>query len=364
MKNFLEDIKNKIKKGKTISVLAPMADVTDMVFRKIIAKYSKPFGPDIFWTEFVSADGLSSPGQEALKIDLLFSKNLEKPILGQIFGSQIENIRQAVKIVYDLGFDGVDINMGCPDKNIEKQGAGAKTITTPELAKEIILAMQKEREILNKNKKRFFSVSVKTRIGFNKIEYKTWFPFLLDRELDILTIHLRTRKELSLVSAHWELAEEILIFIKNYCEKNNLKIPLIILNGDVKNILEAEKKIQDLNLIIQKNDLFVGVMIGRGVFGTPWLFNKKEFIKRNFLDIKNKKGKENIKFRLKILLEHIKDFEKKLGKYKSFHIMKKHFKGYIKDFENAGDLRNNLMNCKDYKEIKKVIDLFLKEKLK
>ena len=348
--NFVEQLKKK----KNIIALAPMADVTDCVFREMIAKYSNGAGPDIFWTEFVSADGLASAGAEHLKIDLKFNKKLEKIILAQIFGSNKDNLVEAIKLTYKLGFSGVDINMGCPDKSIEKQGAGAGMMKNPKLVREILEYIKPEIDKLNK--KRFFSFSIKTRIGYNKIEYVNWFPNILDYEPDIFTVHLRTRKEMSLVEAHYEISKEIVDFIKEYCAKNNLKTPLIILNGDVKNVEQAREKVK-----ISGCD---GIMIGRGVFGTPWLFDEKEYNKRSEQNLETKKGKENILFRLKVLTEHTEKYEKVLGKYKSFNIMKKHYKAYVNGFDNAKDLRIELMNAKDAKEVKLIANKFIKEKLK
>jgi nifR3 family TIM-barrel protein len=358
--NFVDSLRKKRYGGKPIVVLAPMADVTDEVFRKMIERYSMPSGPDVFWTEFVSADGLSHKiGKKKLLFDLRFSKK-ELPILAQIFGANKENLIKATKIVYNLGFSGIDINMGCPDKSIEKQGAGAAMIRNPDLVREILRDLKKKINILNNpsslklrqdKEKRFFSFSIKTRIGFNKVEYENWFPNILDFEPDIFTVHLRTRKELSLVSAHWELAKEVVIFIKKYCEKNKLKVPFIILNGDVKDVVDAKNKIK-----ISGAD---GVMIGRGVFGTPWLFDEKEYKKRLEQNLNTKKGKENILFRLKVLLEHTKEFEKKMTKIKSFNIMKKHYKAYVNGFDGAKDLRNDLMLAKDYKEVKKITNKFI-----
>ncbi len=356
VKKFIEELKKKSEKGKAILALAPMADVTDQVFRKMLAKYSRPAGPDIFWTEFVSADGLASSGRSALLHDFVFDKKSEYPILAQIFSSKKENILEAIKLTHKLGFNGVDINMGCPDRSIEKQLSGSAMIKHPNLSKEILSASRELVNDINKKSKSYFSFSVKTRLGYNKIEYKTWFPIILDVEPDIFSIHLRTRKELSLVGAHWELSKDIVKFIKNYCEKNNLKTPIILLNGDIKSVREAKEKTKDSGAD--------GVMIGRGVFGTPWFFDEKEFEKRNDQNIETKKGKNNILFRLEVMKEHTKLFEKKLTKIKSFNIMKKHYKAYVNGFDGAKDLRNDLMNGKDYKEIKKIADEFIKNKLK
>ncbi len=356
-KDLIEDLKKKIKSGKTLTAIAPMADVTDEVFRGLIAKYSRPNGPDIFWTEFVSADGLNSIGKKNLLHDLAFNKKSEYPILAQIFSSKKENILKAIKLVYKLGFNGIDLNMGCPDRSVEKQLSGSAMMKYPDLSREIVKASRElVDEINKKDKNNYFSFSVKTRLGYNKIEYEKWFPNILDNEPDIFSIHLRTRKELSLVPAHWEISKEVVDFIKKYCKENNLKTPIIFLNGDIKSVEEAKEK--------KKQSGCDGIMVGRGIFGTPWFFDEKEFKKRELQNLNTKKGRENILFRLEILKEHTKLFEKKLSKIKSFNLMKKHYKAYVNGFDGAKELRVDLMNTKDYKEVKKIVDKFIKEKLK
>src|SRR3989344_5873938 len=187
---------NKLK--KPIFCLAPMADVTDCAFRQIIAKYGQP---DVFWTEFVSADGLAHPeARKKLLIDLKYSE-AEHPIVAQIFGGKPENIKIASALCKELGFDGIDINMGCPDKSVEKQGAGAAMIKTPKLAREVIRAAKEGAPGL--------PISIKTRIGYNKNEIDTWIRELLSEDIAALTVHLRTRKEMSNVPAHWELMQNV-----------------------------------------------------------------------------------------------------------------------------------------------------------
>ena len=176
------------KLNKPIFVLAPMADVTDAAFRRIIAKYGKP---DVFWTEFVSADGLTlapEEGRKKLLRDLEYSES-ERPIVAQFFTSNPENMKKAAELAVELGFDGIDINMGCPDKSVEKQKAGAALIKNPKLAREIIRAAKAGAGSL--------PVSVKTRLGYNKDELETWLPELLAEEPAVVTIHARTRKEMS-----------------------------------------------------------------------------------------------------------------------------------------------------------------------
>ncbi len=173
-------------------VMAPLANVTDAAFRQIIAKYGKPH---VLYTEFVSADGLFLGGREALLRDLAYHPS-ERPIIAQFFTSRPQHMKQAAALARELGFDGIDINMGCPDKSVEKQGAGAALIKNPELAREIIRAAKEGAGGL--------PVSVKTRIGYNKNELETWLPEILKEEPAAVVIHARTRKEMSLVPARWE----------------------------------------------------------------------------------------------------------------------------------------------------------------
>ncbi len=329
MKNFWRKLK------KPIFCLAPMADVTDYAFRKIITKYGKP---DIFFTEFVSADGLCSAGKNKLLISLKYSKK-ERPIVAQIFGSKPENIRKASALCKKLGFDGIDINMGCPDKLIEKQFAGAALIKNPKLAREIIRAAKKGGQGL--------PLSVKTRIGYNKNEIETWIPELLKENLTAITIHLRTRKEMSNVPAHWDLVKRI-IEIRNESKKKTL----IIGNGDIIDIDDGRKKCKETGCD--------GVMIGRGVFGNPWFFSGCQRPSLTFSVSKTVFGDfGEIEEKLKVLIEHTKLFEKMLGKHKNFAIMKKHFKAYVNGFNGAKELCTKLMEVKNVREAESIINDFL-----
>src|SRR6185437_5994979 len=186
------------KLEKPILVLAPLANVTDAAFRRIIAKYSKPAGPAVFYTEFVSADGLAlanPEGRAKLMRDLVYSE-AERPIVAQFFTSNPKHMEMAAALAQELGFDGVDINMGSPDKSVEKQGGGAALIKSPQVARELIRAAKRGSPNL--------PVSVKTRLGYNKDELETWLPELLKEEPAALVLHARTRKEMSAVPARWE----------------------------------------------------------------------------------------------------------------------------------------------------------------
>ncbi len=313
---------------RPIFCLAPMADVTDCAFRQLIAKHSaakdeRDYGR-VFWTEFVSADGLAHPkAREKLLIDFKYSE-AERPIVAQIFGANEENIREAARLAAELGFDGVDINMGCPDRSIEKQGAGACMIKNPELARKIIRAARGGAPGL--------PVSVKTRVGYNKVELD-WLREILKEELPVLTVHLRTRKEMSLVPAHWELMPEI-IKIRDEISPETM----IIGNGDVKDIDDGRRKCAEFECD--------GVMLGRAIFGNPFLFSNKNVL-------------SGVEGQLHVMVEHTKLFEEMLGGYKNFAIMKKHYKAYVNGFEGSKELRMELMEAENASDVEKIVNGFL-----
>ena len=264
-------------------------------------------------------------------------------------------MREAAKIIAELGFDGLDINMGCPDKSIEKQGAGAVLIKNQKIAKEIIRAAKEGIKEAGKN----IPVSVKTRIGWSKPELETWLPELLKENISALTIHARTRKELSLAPANWE-------FVKRAVEiRNEMKSDtLIIGNGDVKNLDEGR--------IRAKESGADGVMIGRGIFGNPWLFADEKSRRGGrgsvlslvrfapTYALQNTSSAAATQQKLKVMVEHTKLFEKLLGKRKNFAVMKKHFKAYVNGFDGAKELRVKLMETENAKEVEVIIKDFLK----
>ncbi|MDO8430403.1 MAG: tRNA-dihydrouridine synthase [Candidatus Taylorbacteria bacterium] len=303
---------------KPIVVMAPMANVSDVAFRSMFAKYGKP---DVIWTEFVSADGLCSPGKKILLRDLEFSPK-ERPIVAQLFTGHADKMFEAAKLVESLGFDGLDINMGCPDRAVEKQGAGAAHIKDMENSIKVLHTARLGAPTL--------PVSVKTRIGYNKNEIETWIRKLLEQKLPALTVHLRTRKEMSDVPAHWELMPRI-VELRNEISPETI----IIGNGDVFSMKDAHEKIR-----VSGCD---GVMIGRGIFGNPWFFSG-----RLVSEISPQE-------RLEVMLEHARVFDKLLGDVKNFAIMKKHFKAYVSGWDGAKELRVKLMECDDLRAVEKVI---------
>ena len=316
-KNFWDNL------PKPIFALAPMADVTDVAFRRVIAKYGKP---DVMYTQFVSCDGLCSKGREALLVDLRYDES-ERPIVAQFFGAKPQNFYECAKLAKELGFDGVDINMGCPDKDIMKQCAGAALIRDPKLAREIIIATKEGAGGL--------PVSIKTRSGDVRDTLETWLPELLAEKPAAIILHARTRKEMSKVPARWQL-------VKQAVEMTKGSGTLILGNGDVVDVDDARRKVEETGCD--------GIMLGRAIFGNPWLFNKT--VRRDDLSLAE---------RFAVLVEHTKLFEDLLGEHKNFAIMKKHFKAYVSGFDGAKELRMELMETKNAAEVESSIANFLRK---
>jgi nifR3 family TIM-barrel protein len=322
------------KLKKPFFLLAPMADVTDAAFRRLIARESKiSERKDVaMWTEFVSADGLFLGGFEKLSRDLVYTEE-ERPIVAQFFTSTPEMMEKASRFALDMGFDGVDINMGCPHQAVIKQGAGAGLIQDPEKAREVICAAKRGATSGDKQ----IPVSVKTRIGFNKNELEEWLPELLAEEPAAVIIHARTKKEMSAVPANWETIKRA-VEIRDRLGSSSY----IVGNGDVLNLADARAKAEETGAD--------GVMLGRAIFGNPWLFRQDV----SWDDVSLEK-------KLLTLVEHSKLFEELLGDIKSFAIMKKHYKAYVRDFPEAKELRTELMEAEDASEVEKIVENFLKK---
>ncbi len=328
---------------KPIIVLAPMADVTDVSFRQMFAKYGRP---DVMWTEFVSADGLClapntnsdarglTPHDKLWK-DLLYFEN-ERPIVAQLFSGNPKYMEQASYEVTKAGFDGIDINMGCPDKAIQRQNAGAFLIKDPKRAKQIIGAVQKGIARASKEmQKDPIPVSVKTRLGFNEDSMEQWVTHILKAQPAVLTLHARTRKEMSKVPAHWNRIKDAVALRDSLSSQT-----LIFGNGDVIDLEDAYAKAEMTGCD--------GIMIGRGIFGNPWVFNREL-----------EGGKHiTLEQKLSALVEHTFLFETHLP-HKNFALMKKHYKAYVNGFDNAGALRAKLMEAKNGQEVAHIVEEFL-----
>lgn len=310
------------KLNKPFTILAPMANVTDWAFRQVIIETGKP---DVFFTEFISADGIWAIGKEKFKGELFFEEN-ERPIVAQFFSANPEHMYKCAQLAQELGFDGVDINMGCPDKSVEKQGAGAALMKNPEMAKKII------KEVIRGSTAKAgqvgIPVSVKTRLGFSKID-NDWIKTLLDTDITALAVHARTRNEMSKVPAHWDEMGKIAEMAKGSGK-------LIIGNGDVLTMKDLKQKAEQYNLD--------GIMVGRGIFNNPWFFSDKEVT--------------DPKERIKLLIKHVDNFEKLWPEGKNFDVLKRFFKIYINGWPGAKELRTELMTTKTKKEVLMVLDKY------
>ena len=313
MNNFWTDL------PKPFFILAPMEAVTDVVFRHVVASAAKP---DIYFTEFTNASSYCSPkGIKSTRSRLTFTPD-EQPVVAQIWGKKPDEFAIMSKGLAEMGYKGIDINMGCPDKSVVYGGSGSGLIRTPELAAELIAAA----------KTGGLPVSVKTRLGDFKVEeWRDWLSHILRQDIVNLTIHLRTRKEMTKVDAHFELIPEI--------KKLRDKIAphtLLTINGDIRDRQHGEELVREYGVD--------GIMIGRGVFHDPFAFEK----------VKRDHSREELMELLNLQLDLHDHYDQTLEK-RNFNSLKRFFKIYFHDFEGASELRNELMLTKSTDEVRKII---------
>jgi len=319
------------KLKRPIVGLAPMDGVTDAPMRYITAKYGRP---DVMFTEFVSADGLkrvtggnklSLASRNSLLRHLRFDES-ERPVVAQLFGGEPESFFEVAKLIVKMGFDGVDINMGCPAKKVAGRGEGAGLIKNHELAGEIIAAVKKGVEGK-------IPVSVKTRIGFEKADPE-WWKFLATQDLAAVTIHGRTFKQLYQGEADWEAIGEAGTLIKQ-------SGAVFLGSGDISSRQQAVVSCQKYGVD--------GALIGRGAMGNPWIFKK----------LKNSKTQElKTEEKLSIAVEHARKFEEVFPNDR-FFIMRKHLSWYARGFDGAADLRQKLVLCNSADEVEAIVSRFL-----
>lgn len=300
---------------KPFFVLAPMDAVTDTVFRHIVQKAAPP---DVYFTEFTNVDSYCSPkGRSSTASRLLFTPD-EQPIVAQIWGTNPEHFATMAKGLAEMGFAGIDINMGCPAKDVIKKGAGSGLIETPSLAAEIIAA----------TKQAGLPVSVKTRIGFKTQKTEEWIGFLLEQDLVALTVHARIQKEQSLVPARWEEVAKSVVLRDKIAPHT-----LIIGNGDVRN--------RQHGLALAAQTGADGIMIGRGVFTNVFCFEQDP--------------KPHSKTELLAMLRDNLDMFEATWPERPFAPLKRFFKIYVRDFDGASDLRVKLMDTTSIAEARSVL---------
>lgn len=296
-------------------VLAPMDDVTDTVFRQVVAETAPA---DVYFTEFVNVDALQSQGRESALKRLRYTDH-ERPIIAQLWGLKPENFYQSAQDVAALGYDGIDLNFGCPEKNVVKAGACSALINNRQLAKEIIAATREGGGSL--------PLSVKTRLGWDEIDL-TWHDFLLQQKLNALTIHGRTRKQMSKVPADWKTISAIA----------HLRTALspatkIIGNGDVMSREQGKQLAEACGLD--------GIMIGRGIFHDPFVFSQAS----PWVDCSRAE-------KIALYRRHVELFSQtwQPGE-RNIHTLNKFCKVYINGFDGAKELREHLMAAKTTAEL-------------
>ncbi len=301
---------------RPLFALAPMDDVTDSAFRQLIAELAPP---DVFFTEFASVDGLSSDGRSAVMKKLKFTEK-ERPIVAQVWGLNPENYYLGARKIVRLGFDGIDINMGCPVKKVVKIGACSALINNRDLAAEIVLSTAKA-------VKGRIPLSVKTRLGFDRFDL-SWFEFLLDLPINALTVHGRTVKQMSKAPADWSKIAKV-------AELRNKVNPevAIIGNGDVVSLGQGKEYAARFGVD--------GIMIGRGIFKDPYIFSGSD-----------KWKKLSKKDKIKLFQEHLDLFSQTWSDKKPPAIMKKFAKIYLRGFRGAKSLREQVIAASSLEEMR------------
>ena len=316
-KNFWNDLPPKF------TILAPMEGITDVVFRQVIAKAGRP---DVFFTEFTNVSSFASEKGRHDALERLDIAKNEAPIVAQIWGKNPEHFKETAAALEKLGFSGLDINMGCPDKHVNKAGGGAAMIKTPDLAIECIKQAKSATKL---------PVSVKTRLGFTYLEeYKTWLPLLLEQDLAALTVHLRTRKEMSKVPAHYEIIPKIVKLRNTIAPETKL-----IINGDIKDRAQIEE-------LAKKYPEIDGFMIGRGVFENPYCFTNHEPTREELKDL--------FLYHLNLFDSRAKELEKRGSRY-PYEPLKHFFKIYFSGFNGSKEFRTKLMDSKTTAELREII---------
>lgn len=319
MKNIWEDL------PRPFFILAPMEAVTDVVFRHVVKKAATP---DVFFTEFTNATGWVYAGEKAIRGRLIKTDD-ERPIIAQIWGGEVEDMARLAAYCRELGYDGIDINMGCPAKSAVKSG-GSALIRKPELAAAAIAAA----------KTAGLPVSVKTRLGYTHIdEWREWLTHLFKQDIVNLTIHLRTKKEMSKVPAHYEL-----IHLIKELRDEIAPHTLLTINGDIHDRAHGEELISEYGVD--------GIMIGRGIFHNPFAFAKTEE-----LDSPSERVSAARKEELLDLLHHHLDLydEWQPQLQRPFETLKRFFKIYVRDFPGASELRDKLMQTKSTNEVRDLL---------
>lgn len=303
-------------------ILAPMEDVTDVVFRHVVSAAAKP---DVFFTEFANTESYCHPkGYQSVRGRLAFTKD-EQPIVAHIWGDKPEYFRQMSMDMAEKGFRGIDINMGCPAHNVAPKGKGCGLIRRPEVAANIIQA----------TKVGGLPVSVKTRLGYTEVgEWREWLTHILEQDIANLSIHLRTKVEMSNVAAHWDLIPAIKK-LRDHIAPHTL----LTINGDIPN--------RQTGMELAHQYGVDGVMIGRGIFKNPFAFEKEsqEHSSQEYLDL--------LRLHLDLFDQYSEEFEPR-----PFKPLRRFFKIYARGFRGANELRNQLQQTESTNEARALLEQF------
>ncbi len=349
---------------KPIIGLSPMDGVTDASFRLVAARYGRP---DLCMTEFTSVEAICC-GAEGFVRDLSYG-DCERPVLAQIYGRTPDAFYQVAHVVCDLGFDGLDINMGCPAKNVANKGCGAGLILNPELAVAIIRAARRglrdwaagqrledvglapdvlERvRHMNRGRippaaRKVIPLSVKTRVGYDKVAVDEWIPVLLGERPAAISLHGRTLKQMYRGLADWDAIHRAVELARD--------LPTLILgNGDLKSMSDAVERIRQTGVD--------GVLLGRSAMGNPWVFRDKQWAKDTLAGVSSPGGAGldvGRKERTRVLLEHSRHFESLWGE-RRFPAMRKHLAWYCKGFRGAAQWRAQMVRARNADEVARIV---------
>lgn len=340
------------KLDKPIIGLSPMDGVTDAAFRYMTAKYGKP---DVIYTEFVNVEGLAR-GAVSMLDHLIYNK-IERPIVAQIYGIETESFYKVALMCCYLGFDGIDINMGCPANKVARRNSGAGLIRVPDQAKKIIRTVKQavqdwndgitlekaevrpkiitalktmnpaSESAIRKSRQKPIPVSVKTRTGIDKIVAEEWIEQLLEEKPAVITLHGRTLKQMYTGQANWELIGRVAKTVKK-------TDTLFLGNGDIQSLKNARKRCEEYGTD--------GVLVGRATCGNPWFFSGHE---------------PSIQERFNAALDHARAFEEMSMKH-AFFAMRKHLAWYCKGFDGARELRAQLMQTNSSQDVENILSDF------
>ncbi|MBM4132613.1 MAG: tRNA-dihydrouridine synthase [Nitrospira sp.] len=348
--------------------LSPMDGVTDAAFRLTVARQGPP---DITFTEFTSVGDVCR-GPEHLLSTFTYSEE-ERPVVAQLYGKHPDLFYLAAHVVCELGFDGLDINMGCPSKNVASSGSGAALIKTPDLAHaimraarqgildwanghtltqaglkasraDLIRAMNVKRHGQPSPPRRVIPLSVKTRLGYDSVVVENWIGHLLEEQPAVISVHGRTLQQMYRGEADWQAIERAATIVRG--------TPTLLLgNGDVQSMDDVVRRVRESKVH--------GVLVGRGALGSPWFFRKKELARQAARDgapIIAGSLDETLSLadRFRVMVEHARLFEG-IDRAARFPHIRKHLGWYCKGFPHAAAMRARMVRASSSADVERIV---------